>query len=204
MLTGGDPDSDGKVPFAIAAAGEESAWYVCDKAALYAGTSSCRRFGQPSVAFASAAVEYDANLSTEYLAHTMSSDTNGQGTIAIDTITGAVGSEVVTIQAATVTIPANWSQNGSTLNFAPQSGSTELIETDFFAAIATLVYRNGSLFGAQTAYLPVSSPTRSAIQWWQAKPTGSLQQWGRVDDSTGHFFYAFPSFSVNNYNDELL
>jgi hypothetical protein len=174
--------------------------FVCGKAVLYAaqGSASCRRFGTQS--FSAPAIVYDASLATEYIARNLDPFS---GTLAIDTITGPVGQEVLTQNAATVTFSTGWNQFGSG-NFAPQSEIPDRIETDFVAAVATLVYRNGSLWGTQTAYLPAEAPTRSAIQWWQVSPTGTVQQFARIDDPSGQLFYAFPSLGVNKNNDVLL
>lgn len=172
--------------------------FVCGKAALYGGTASCRRFATQS--FSAPAIAYDAALSTGYIARNLDPFS---GTIAIDTITGPVGSETLTLNAATVTLPATWSQWGLG-NFAPQSQIPERIETDFVAAVATLVYRNGSLWGTQTAYLPANSPTHSSVQWWQVSPTGAVEQFGRIDDPSAQLFYAFPSLGVNKNNDVLI
>ena len=67
-----------------------------------------------------------------------------------------------------------------------------------------VVYRNGSLWSAQTTFLPASAPTRSSIQWWQVTTTGVIQQRGRIDDAGGTFYHAYPSVSVNSSNDALI
>lgn len=172
--------------------------FVCGKTALYSGTSSCRRFATQS--FSAPAIVYDAALTTGYVARNLDPFS---GTIAIDTITGPVGSETLTQNAATITLPATWNHFGLG-NFAPQSEIPERIETDFIAAVATLVYRNGSLWGTQTAYLPTNAPTHSSIQWWQVSPTGAVQQFGRIDDPNAQLFYAFPSLGVNKNNDVMI
>ncbi len=171
--------------------------FACDKAALYAGTASCRRFVTPN--FSAPAVVYDASVSTEYIAHNQ--DPFSAGTVAIDTITGPVGSEVFTENAGIITLPATWSTFGPN---APQSDIPETIETDFDAAVASLVYRNGSLWGTQSAYLPTESPTRSSVQWWQVSPSGAVQQFGRIDDPSGQLFFAYPSLAVNANADVLI
>ena len=61
------------------------------------------------------------------------------------------------------------------------------------------------LWFAHTIFLPAgSSPTRSAVQWWQLNPTGGLTQFGRIEDTTGSNYYAFPSIAVNKFNDVLI
>src|ERR1041384_2571029 len=88
-------------------------------------------------------------------------------------------------------------------NFAPQLGSTQKINNGD-SVIQNVVYRNGSLWCAQTVFLPAGSPTRSAIQWWQLSTGGSIQQRGRIDDLNGALFYGFPSIAVNQNNDALI
>ncbi len=66
---------------------------VCTKSALMSGTGSCRQIHMPFIQFPAPAATYDANLDTLYLTR----DVNGfDGRISIDTITGAIGSEVYT------------------------------------------------------------------------------------------------------------
>jgi len=178
--------------------GPDSAFvFACDKAALYAGTASCARFVIPD--FSAPAVVYDASVSTEYIAHNQSPFS--AGTVAIDTITGPVGAEVFTENAGTITLPATWSTFGPN---APQSDIPDLIETDFEAGVASFVYRNGSLWGTQTAYLPTESPTHSAVQWWQVSPSGVVQQFARIEDPNGQTFFAYPSLAVNANEDMLI
>jgi hypothetical protein len=175
---------------------------ACNKAALYAGTASCARFQDFELSFTNPAVVYDPALNTEYLGRVSNSFA---GEMAIHTLTGPVGSETLTLNAFNVVLPRAWSTFAPTLNFAPQLGSDALIETDFFAALATLVVRNGSLWGTQTAYLPPEFPAaRSSIFWWQANTSGGLEQFGAVDDPSGERFYAFPSLAVNQDEDVLI
>src|SRR5205085_6088938 len=57
----------------------------------------------------------------------------------------------------------------------------------------------------QTIFLPAGgSPTRSAIQWWQLSPSGSIQQRGRLDDPSGNIYYSYPSIAVNSHNDVVI
>jgi hypothetical protein len=52
--------------------------------------------------------------------------------------------------------------------------------------------------------LPAGAPTRTAAQWWQFDANGTVRQFGRVDDSTGTIFYAYPSIAVNTQDDAVL
>jgi len=68
-----------------------------------------------------------------------------------------------------------------------------------------VVFRNGLITAAHTLFLPAGgAPTRSAIQWWQLTTDGSVVSRGRLDDSSGGTFYAFPSVAPNRNNDLLI
>jgi len=73
------------------------------------------------------ALTYDPNLATVYLLESWSS---AGGLLRMSTITGAVGSEVLTTGVAFPTGPQPWQAVEPTINFAPQLGSIELIDTD--------------------------------------------------------------------------
>jgi uncharacterized repeat protein (TIGR01451 family) len=53
-------------------------------------------------------------------------------------------------------------------------------------------------------FLPATTPTRAAVQWWQLSTAGAIQQRGRIDDSTAATFHAFPSIAVNANSDVLI
>jgi hypothetical protein len=199
--------------------------YVFNKTNLYAGGPGLfTRFEQPhdrvDRVFAFPAMSFDHSLPTVYLL-AQDAGPHGNGVIPgttnittlaqIYTITGAVGSEVLT-EGPMVTTTNQWDFNppggfatGNTnLNFAPQLGSPQKI-TVFRAFIMGAVFRNGSLWAAQQVFLPAGgSPTRTAIQWWQLSPSGTILQLGMIDDPTGVNFYAWPSLSVNQFNDVLI
>ncbi len=181
--------------------------YVFDKANLYAGGSGLFTLLQDDTGGFSMnpALTYDPNLATIYLLESWSS---ANGLLRMSTITGAVGSEVLTTGVALPTAPEPWQAVEPTLNFAPQLGSTEDIDTDDDRLDWT-VYRNGSLWTAQTIFLPASgTPNRCSVQWWQVDTTtddlGGIQQFGRIDDSTAKTFYAYPSVGVNSENDAMV
>ncbi|HVA39079.1 MAG TPA: Ig domain-containing protein [Candidatus Binataceae bacterium] len=181
--------------------------YAFDKANLYAGGSGLFTLLQDDTGGFSMnpALTYDPNIATLYLLESWSS-TNGL--LRMSTITGAVGSEVLTVGVALPAAPQPWQAVEPTLNFAPQLGSTEDIDTDDDRLDWT-VYRNGSLWTAQTIFLPASgTPNRCSVQWWQvdtaAGDLGGIQQLGRIDDSTASVFFAYPSIGVNSENDALV
>ncbi len=80
--------------------------------------------------------------------------------------------------------------------------------------VSSLVYRYGHLWAAHTVFLPAGgAPERSAVQWWEVAPDGTVFQQGLVDDAQGHldpqgrvvhFFYAYPSLAVNGTRDAVL
>lgn len=118
--------------------------YVFDKANPYAGGSALFTLLQDDTGgFAmNPALTYDPNLATLYLLESWSS---ANGKLRISTITGAVGSEVLTSGVALPTAPQPWQAVEPAINFAPQLGSTRNIDTDDDRLDWT-VYRNGSLW----------------------------------------------------------
>src|SRR5439155_52773 len=48
------------------------------------------------------------------------------------------------------------------------------------------------------------APTHAVAQWWQFLPSGTLEQFGRVEDPNGGRSYAYPSLAVNASNDVLV
>ncbi|HSA91960.1 MAG TPA: hypothetical protein VLE48_03040 [Terriglobales bacterium] len=180
--------------------------HVLRKSELYAGAMSVTDavFPDTSGGFAPA-VTHDNSLATEYLVQDFNGNFSGSGFLRMATITGAVGSEVfTTLDGNLVSTPNPWDFSPAGFeDFAPQSGSTERIQNND-SRILKVVYRNGSLWASHTAFLPAGAPTRSAAQWWQFTPAGSVQQFGRVDDPTGIVFRAFPTLAVNSAGDVLL
>jgi len=181
--------------------------YVFDKANLYAGGSGLFTLLQDDTGGFSMnpALTYDPNLATLYLLESWSS---ANGLLRMSTITGAVGSEVLTTGVALPAAPQPWQAVEPTINFAPQLGSSQKIDTDDDRLDWT-VYRNGSLWTAQTIFLPATgTPNRCSVQWWQIDTTagdlGGIQQLGRIDDPTATLFYAYPSIGVNSENDALV
>jgi hypothetical protein len=173
--------------------------FACSKADLYAGTARCSRFESTVQGTIVPALMTDPSVPVQYLAHHQSPS---DGTVGIDTIGGEIGAEQLTMEAAVVTLPAGWNYAPGNPTFAPQLGSATGLDTGA-SHVASLVYRNGSLFGAETAFLPIPS-TRCSVQWWQVSPTGAVIQFGRIDDPTNQVFYAYPTLAVNRDQDVLL
>jgi uncharacterized repeat protein (TIGR01451 family) len=177
--------------------------YACDKAQMYAGGPlSCSTWTNTSGSF-QPAVTYDPALSTMYLVQNWNGNFHGSGYHRLSAITGAVGSEVLTFATFFPSVTSTWSAIGS-VNFAPQLGSASKIHNGDTRMLKAL-YRNGSLWCSQTVFLPTAAPTRASVQWWQINPaTGTVQQFGRVDDSTGANFFAYPTIAVNKNDDVLI
>jgi subtilisin-like proprotein convertase family protein len=187
--------------------------YVFNKATLYAfaATAGFKVFKDSCSATASLcaftqtpALTYDNTLNTLYMVE----DWDSQTKLRISSITGTAAAPVYSTShplTTAVTAANSWTSgapNGD--DFAPQLGSTNKIQVND-SRIQSVVYREGSLWAAQTIFLPNSAtPTRSSIQWWQISPAGAVQQRGRVDDPTGVKFYAFPSIAVNKNKDVLI
>ncbi|MBI3406410.1 MAG: hypothetical protein HY046_13230 [Acidobacteria bacterium] len=179
--------------------------YVFKKSDLYSGIANAAftQFSDTIDAFAQLpAITYDNSLATMYLVDDFNGNSSGQGVIRVSTITGPVGSESYTRNTAFVSVNNTWDSGPST-DFLPQSGNAAKINAGD-SRLLTVVYRNGSLWAAQNAFLPAASPTRCSAQWWQFSPLGAVLQFGRVDDPSGVIFHAYPSIAVNAQNDVLL
>ncbi|MBS1731416.1 MAG: T9SS type A sorting domain-containing protein [Bacteroidetes bacterium] len=67
------------------------------------------------------------------------------------------------------------------------------------------VYKNGHIFTSHTVYLPATTPTRAAAQYWDFTVSSlAVNQLGRVEDNNNVNMYGFPSLAVNANNDILL
>lgn len=178
--------------------------WVFGKANLYAGNSvSATIFSDDNVAPTPAAT-YDNSLGTLYLVRNWNGNSNGSGFLRVSNVSGALGSETYTADGPFVQIANVWDfEPPNEADFAPQMITTRKIQNGD-ARIMNVIYRNGSLWTAQNAFLPAGNPMRTAAQWWQFLPGGTVQQFGRVDDPAGTVFYAYPTIAVNKHNDALL
>ncbi len=179
--------------------------FIFDKNTLYTGSTApvvTRNIGGFTVV---PAITYDNTVNTLYLVDSSDGNTGGLGFLRLSTLTGTVANPVVNEGTSFPSTSNTWAGVGSTgfLDFAPQLGSAQKIMNND-DRIQNVVYRNGAIWCTHTAFLPASTATRSAAQWWQLTPSGNVTQFGRVDDSTGAKFYAFPSIAVNKNNDALL
>ena len=68
-----------------------------------------------------------------------------------------------------------------------------------------VIFSGGSLWFTHNVFLPADTPTHTGVDWWQVNPvTQSVQQFGRLEDTTGNIFYFYPSLAVNARNDMVL
>ncbi|EEF62611.1 hypothetical protein [Pedosphaera parvula] len=175
--------------------------YVFNKTNLYAhGAQSHKLFTDSSgLGFSIIpAVTFDASLATEYMIEDYN---NTLGELRISTITGNIGSEKLTLGTSLPTTTNRWGFSVGT-NFLPQLGAMRIDAGD--SRILSCAFRNGSLWLAQNAFLPIAAPTRSAAQWWQVSTNGTVQQFGRIQDTGNTNYYAYPTLAVNSHNDLLI
>ncbi len=178
--------------------------WVFDKSDLYTNGPAVFTLlkMQPSTqAFSVAPAQtHDNSLATMYLVE----EWDGSfGQLRVSTITGPVGSESLTVGTAYPTVTNLWETYNIPDNLGQQLGINQGIDLGD-TRVLTCRYRDGSLWVSQNALLPLNTPTRCAAQWWQFRPDGMVEQFGRVDDPTGVFMYAFPSLAVNVYGDVLI
>jgi len=188
--------------------------YVFDKATLLQpfqlgniqATNVLRTvFDDLTVASLVPAVSYDSSPGTMFfMANGTGDDGSGSGNLRLFRLT-AVTNVFSFNEIAQPSGGAAWSDlpGVGNVNFLPQRDSSVLLAAGD-SRVQNLLLRNGSLWCAQTVFLPAGDGSRSAVQWWEVNPAGSVVQFGRVDDSTNGRFYAYPSIAVNRNSDVLL
>ncbi len=174
--------------------------YVFDKASLFANTGKFTLLHEDSgFGFTLVpAITYDASVSTLYLLEDFD---NFNGQLRLSTITGAVGSEILTLNVGFPTSPEIWSFVG---NEAAQLGSAKTIDSGD-SRIQNVVLRNGSLWCTHAIY-PVDGDTLlpATVQWWQISTAGAVTQRGRIGDPSGATSFSYPTIAVNSTDDCLI
>jgi uncharacterized delta-60 repeat protein len=189
--------------------------YVFNKTNLYAngtGQFTLLRDGSTVGFTIVPTITYDANHPVMHLVEVDNLFHNFNATsrrLRMSTITGPVGAEVLTLGTAFTTDTNEWGSSepvASTFlfgGFAPQLGEIFQIANND-SRIQNVVYRNGTLWCTHHVFLPASLPTHTAVQWWQLATNGTSLQFGRIEDTSGVNFYAFPSITVNRNDDALI
>jgi subtilisin-like proprotein convertase family protein len=177
--------------------------YAFDKANLYAFGASANHtlFEDTTNGFSmSPAITYNNTLSTLYMVE----DWDGSSQLRISSITGTPSAPAYSTTHKFPTTSDIWGFGPfGGYDILPQLGSNYGIQPDD-SRMQTVVYRSGSLWCAHTIFLTSETRARSAVQWWQLSPTGTIQQRGRIDDESGQIFYAYPSIAVNKNKDVLI
>jgi hypothetical protein len=171
-----------------------SSIFAIDKAAAYSGSGAPYTKFSGSLFTVCPAQTFDATQDTVFLVQTLSTTQ-----LRLYRIAGSVAAPTFTT-AATVTSTAWGSGSG---NFAPQFGSTDLIDVGDYR-MQSVVYRNGTIWCTHTAFLPSTGRNRSIVQWFQLTSTGGVIQKGRIEDPSAEIFYAYPSVAVNAAGDAML
>ncbi|MGB0580183.1 MAG: InlB B-repeat-containing protein [Limisphaerales bacterium] len=151
------------------------------------------------------AVSYDSSPGQLFLiANGIGNDGFGNGNVRLFRLTESTNIFSLT-EIAQPAANSAWSDvpNTATADFLPQRDSSALISAGD-SRIQNLVLRNGSLWCAQSVFLPAGNGTRAAAQWWEINPSGTVVQFGRVDDATGVRHFAYPSIGVNRNSDVML
>ncbi len=176
--------------------------FVFDKMAIANGTGApfvkIMRSGSFTLA---PAITYDTTESSLFM---LESSNGAAGQLKLWKITGAVSTPAVS-SVGSPTTTYRWASSGPSggIDFAPQLGSTRKVQTND-DRIFSCIQRNNKLWATHAAFFPRTSPTRSAVLWWQMDTTGTPRQVGVIDDASASKFYGFPSIAVNKNDDALI
>jgi len=190
--------------FEIGTTGHFSRVFLWDLADTYEGGTNRIRYGDLFGFGASQtpAVTLDANVPTQDLLQNWKGNDGGTGRLRLLRIDGAVDAPMLT-DYGTIPASVSWADTwpGAVL---PQAGTTAKIQAGD-ARLLSVVRRGGSLWAAQTAFVPAAAPTRAVAQWWQLDAgTAAVRQMGRADGAAAGEQYAYPTIAVNAGGDALL
>jgi hypothetical protein len=185
--------------------------YVFNKTDLYAGgPGKHKRLSLPGAANTLAPEVNGDNSDSMVLVGAVNA--NPCDSLQLYRITGTEDAPDVKPLDPLITVPdaQAWSTNPPKYaDFAPQKGAAEKLNTDD-SRILGAVSHKGKLWCVHTVFLPaIGALTRSAVQYWQINPDATdpadrVTQFGRLDDSQGRLFRAFPSVAVNCCGDVLI
>jgi hypothetical protein len=177
--------------------------FVFNRANVYSGGSgAATTFTDATNSLTLAPAQtYDNSQTTEYIVCNWNGNSGGSGFVRLSSVTGTASSPSYST-GSTIGVAAPWNDNSSLGVGATQSGSSTKIESGD-TRIGNAIFINGSLWFSHTAYLPATSSTHSAIDWWQVNPTGpSIVQYGRIENTSAFYFYS--SISANTAGDALV
>ncbi len=177
--------------------------YVFDYVSIMAGTGApFTKISKSSSFSICPVVTYDINESSQFCVETWNA---GSGQLRLWKITGPTGTPTMT-SVGYPTNPQHWHSNdGASGDFGPQVGTTNKIDLGDHR-IFSAMFRNGKVWCTHNAFLPSpGTANRCSIMWWQVDTNANPLQVGLIDNPvTGGNFYAYPSISVNKYDDALI
>jgi hypothetical protein len=191
---------------------------VLDYPQLRAGVGSATLFSSPAIGFCNHPAEtFDATQNTLFLAQHQNSN---PPVYKLSTITGTPSVPVVTLGASKLRPGTGWASPGG--DILPQNCVTGSPVATFTCPATprgldaqdaflrnNVVYRNGSIWYAQTIGLPAAGLTHTAALWTKLDTAGNFLDGGSVEDPTatainGGKWYAYPSIAVNKNNDMVM
>ena len=185
-----NPDVSPAPPFA-------SHIYAFDKAKLMSGgPGDHTKFSRTDIGGTQVpAVTFDPAQPVVYLANNWSSNAGSLRVFGVER--DSAGTVTLNTSLPQPVASEGWS-TGPGGDFGPQLETARRVQNND-ERIQSAVYRNGSLWLAQTIFLPAGAqPTRAAVQWWEINPVDRTGRPARpIVDPAGLNFYAFPSLAVN-------
>lgn len=150
------------------------------------------------------AVTLDSDLGPQDMVQNWKGSSGGAGSLRVWRIEGAVDAPTM-IDRGLITTTNMWADTpAGGAAILPQSGTTVKMRAGD-ARIQNAVRSGGSLWAAQTVFLPAAAPSRAAVQWWQIEPgMPGIAQTGRVDGAAAGEHYAYPSIAVNAGKDVIV
>jgi uncharacterized repeat protein (TIGR01451 family) len=180
--------------------------YAFDKAKLYGNIHTApiaTMFKVTGGATEQPAATYSPSLATMYLVEDLAGNSGGRGFLRMSKITGAVGSETLTVGYAKPSTASTWHDLPSSA-LLPQSGISAKVDAGD-ARMLNCVWRPGAIWCTHQVFLPASGTATAAVaQWWQLSPAGAVLQRGRIGSAGSATDYAYPSIAVNALGDALV
>ena len=176
--------------------------YVFDYASIMAGTGApYTKFTQTSSFTICPALTYDTTQNNMFAVEI---NDNTTGTLKLWKISGAVGSETMSVVGYPGT-SQHWRSNAPGYgDFTPQVASTHKMDAGD-DRITSCTYRNHKIWCSHTVFLPATgTANRCSVMWWQVDTTAHPLQTGLIDDPSHTKFYDYSSIAVNRNDDALV